>query len=153
MLRVTLSTFVELVFLSSDNKLKKSREWWGEGVVVRGAGEGGVVSAREEHQTWRRLLLILEFYQLTKIRARWGAARYRNQPFSNYWRNLKRRIISSVIFLQFARSNLALQSHLNIHPSSASSFWVRPHKCQERWRVSLQSGSHWPSLYITPSLS
>ena len=51
MLRVTLSTFVELVFLSSDNKLKKSREWWGEGVVVRGAGEGGVVSAREEHQT------------------------------------------------------------------------------------------------------
>ena len=53
MLRVTLSTFVELVFLSSDNKLKKSREWWGggEGEGVRGAGEGGVVSAREEHQT------------------------------------------------------------------------------------------------------
>ena len=54
MLKVTLSTFVELVFLSSDNKLKKSREWGGEGegrAVVRGAGEGGVVSAREEHQT------------------------------------------------------------------------------------------------------
>ena len=38
MLRVTLSTFVELVFLSSDNKLKKSREWWGEG--GEGGGEG-----------------------------------------------------------------------------------------------------------------
>ena len=36
MLKVTLSTFVELVFLYSDNKLKKSREWWGEG----GGGEG-----------------------------------------------------------------------------------------------------------------
>ena len=36
MLRVTLSTFVELVFLYSDNKLKKR---WGVG--RRGGGGGG----------------------------------------------------------------------------------------------------------------
>ena len=45
MLKVTLSTFVELVFLYSDNKLKKGRERERRGeveVVVRG-GEGGGV--------------------------------------------------------------------------------------------------------------
>lgn len=53
MLKVTLSTFVELVFLSSDNKLKKGREWRGVG---GGGGEGrggrrGLSYYDAEHQT------------------------------------------------------------------------------------------------------
>ena len=40
MLKVTLSTFVELVFLSSDNKLKK-REGGRVAVLVLVVGRGG----------------------------------------------------------------------------------------------------------------
>ena len=52
MLKVTLSTFVELVFLYSDNKLKKGRErGGGGGGCERWGGRRGLSYYDAEHQT------------------------------------------------------------------------------------------------------